>query len=227
MSYSAYAGLSGSWSPPTARAAVLNFNDRLRLNIDAFPSLALNSGSAIITFNGEATLILIVRESDTDFFAMDPICTHMGCIVQPYSIVTNTIVCDCHGSEYDIHGQVVHGPAVGSLNNYATQFEPPSTLNIEVPGLVHRIDEIALHSSSPDMSRMRLSIPTMLGCEYQVRYSPDLVSSFEVVGYAATPDGAADQTILIGTGSPATVFVDAPGGGGFFTLELLVYQIGG
>lgn len=225
MSYPAWAALSGSWGPPAARAAVVNFDNRLRLNLDAFPSLALPSSSAIITFDAEATLILITRESDTDFFAMDPHCTHMGCVIEPYSIVSNTSVCPCHGSEFDIHGQVVHGPAVTGLNNYATQFEGPSTLNIEVPGLVHRIDEIALHSSSPGLTRMRLSFPTMVDSMYQVRYSPDLASPFEVIGYATTPDGIADQTVLSGTGSPATVFADAAGGGGFFTLELLVYQL--
>lgn len=225
MSCSAWAGLSGSWTPPVAHAAVLDFNNRLRLNIDAFPSLALNGGSAIITFNGEATLILINRESETDFYAMDPTCTHMGCTVEPYSIVSNTSVCECHGSEYDIHGQVVHGPALSSLNTYPSQFEAPSALNIEVPGLVHRIDEIALHSSSTGMSRLRLVIPTTAGCQYQIRYSPDLASPFEVIGYAAAPGGAADQWILTGTGSATTVFVDAPGGGGFFTLELLVYEL--
>lgn len=225
MTCSAWAGLTGPCRPPAAHAAVYNFKDGLRLNIDAFPSLMFNSGSAIITFDAEATLILVNRESDTDFFAMDPHCTHMGCTIEPYSIVSNTSVCPCHGSEFDIHGQVVLGPAVVALNNYATQFEGPSTLHIEVPGLVHRIDEIALHSTSPGSTRMRLSFPTMLGSKYQVRYSPDLANPFEVIGYSPTPGGLADQTILDGTGAAATVFVDAAGGGGFFTLELMVYEL--
>ena len=226
MSCSAYAGLSGSFTPPAASGAILNLHERLRINIDAFPSLALNSGSVKITYNRELTSILINRESDTDFFAMDPTCTHMGCPVDRYSIATNTITCPCHGSQFDIRGQVVGGPALNNLNTYATQFEGTSTLNIEISGFVHRIHEIAVHANLPaSVTRMRLSFPTMPGSQYQVRHSPDLSTPFSTTLFATTESGIANQSLFDGTGAPATLYVDAPGGAGFFTLELMVYEV--
>ncbi|MDZ4287653.1 MAG: Rieske (2Fe-2S) protein [Prosthecobacter sp.] len=221
MSYSAYAGLSGAWTAPAAHGAVINLNERLRLNIAAFPSLDLNSGSAIITFNSEVTTILINRESETDFHALDPTCTHAGCRVNPYSIATNTIACPCHGSQFSMQGQVIQGPAVGNLQPYATQFEAPSFLNIEVPGLIHRLDQIAVHSSS----RMRLTFPTMFGSQYHIRHSPDLTAPFEIISFATTAEGVATESVLNGTGEEAIVFVDTAGAAGFFVLELLVYQV--
>lgn len=40
-------------------------------------------------------------------------CTHSGCLL---SEVTNgSIVCACHGSRFDLNGQVTHGPATEPL----------------------------------------------------------------------------------------------------------------
>ena len=217
--------LSGWLGTLTANAGLLNLSERLRLDITAFPSLSLNSGSAIITYNGGVTKILINRESDTDFFAMDPTCTHLGCMVAPYSIATNTIVCPCHGSQFDMHGQRVGGPAVTGLLPYVTRFEGASTLNIEIAGFVHRIDQVALHSSSPGSSRIRVQFPTMPNCQYQVRWSPDLTSPFTETQFSTTAAGMADQSILAGNGSVVSAYVDTTGDVGFFTLDLLVFQL--
>ena len=65
----------------------------------------------------------------------------------------------------------------------------------------------------------------MSGSQYQVRRSTDLVSPFEATTFATTASGIANQTIFNGTGTAATVYVDAEGGGGFFTLELMIDQL--
>ncbi len=220
MSSAAYTALSGWCGPTSLKAASLNFSEQLRLDIRAFPSLDLNSGSAIISYNGGATKILIIRESETEFVALDPICPHAGCIVNPYSIATNTIFCPCHSSIFDIHGQRIGGPALTGLLPYATQFEGTYSLNIEIPGFVHRIDGITQASSS----RLRLQFPTMPNCQYQVRWSPDMSSPFTDTSFSITAVGLADQMVLVGTGTTATVYVDKTGNAGFFTLELLVSQ---
>ena len=226
MSSAAYSALSGWLSPPAAHAAILNLSERLRLDVDAFPTLALNGTSVIITYDGGTTLIMINRESETDFYAMDPTCTDQRQQLPIFNFTyTNTIVCPLHGSQFDIRGQVLNGPAVSNLNTYATQFEGPSTLNVEVSGFVHRLDEIAVHSTSPGNTRMKLTFPTMNGSLYKIRYSPDLASPFEVAFFSTTPAGAADQDIFEATGAPATVYVDTPGDAGFFTLELMVFQL--
>lgn len=219
------AGLAGLGGAPAARAAITNFKEVLRLDINAFPSLALNSGSAMISFNDGVSAVLINRESDLDFHAMDPTCPHMGCRVDTYSIATNTITCPCHGSQFNMSGQVVGRPAVTSLNTYTTQFDGVSALSIEVPGFVHRIDSIATHSSTPTSKRMKLTFLTMAGSQYQVRHSADLAGPFQTTAFATSAAGVANQTTLNGTGASATVYVDVEGGAGFFTLDLVIQQL--
>lgn len=43
-------------------------------------------------------------------YAMTAICTHLGCITR-YLSDQNIIACPCHGSRYDLEGNVLHGPA--------------------------------------------------------------------------------------------------------------------
>ncbi|MFN6538578.1 MAG: Rieske 2Fe-2S domain-containing protein [Nostoc sp. EkiNYC01] len=47
-------------------------------------------------------------------YAIDPICTHLGCTVE-WNLEANHFICPCHGSQYDSQGRVVHGPAKRSL----------------------------------------------------------------------------------------------------------------
>lgn len=48
-----------------------------------------------------------------DVFAVDDACTHAGCpFSEEASLVDGVIVCNCHGSEFDVRtGEVRHGPA--------------------------------------------------------------------------------------------------------------------
>ena len=43
-------------------------------------------------------------------YAMSAVCTHLGCITRFLSD-ENLIACPCHGSRFDLEGNVVHGPA--------------------------------------------------------------------------------------------------------------------
>lgn len=197
----------------------------LMLDVSAFASLGLNNGSAIVTFDGGTTQLLINRESEVDYTVLDPHCTHMGCIVEPYSIATNTIFCPCHSSQYDIHGHVVHGPAVSNLFTYPARFDGISTLSIDVPGFVHRLDEVAAQPQSTAGRRLRLTFPTLPGAEYQIRSAPTLTEPFNVTGFALTPAGVANQSALYGTGGSASVYVEASGDSWFYRLELVIHQL--
>lgn len=223
MSTAAFAGLSGRLFESKAHADDLR--DYLKLNVSAFPSLEFNSGSAIVSFNNGATQFLINRESDVDYYVLDPHCTHQGYIVDPYSIVTNSIYCQNHSSQYDIRGHVIHGPAVNDLNRYGAQFDGVSTLTIEVPGFVHRIYETAVQSATAGNTRLRITFPAVAGGQYQVRHSPTLTDPFEIVAFSKTASGVADRTIFNGTGAVASVYVDSIGDTGFYTLELLISQL--
>jgi len=43
-------------------------------------------------------------------YALSAICTHLGCITR-YLADERVIACPCHGSRFDLEGNIVHGPA--------------------------------------------------------------------------------------------------------------------
>ncbi len=43
-------------------------------------------------------------------YALSAVCTHLGCITR-YVSDESAIACPCHGSRFDLEGNVTHGPA--------------------------------------------------------------------------------------------------------------------
>lgn len=70
-----------------------------------------NSRELVQGLRGDATY-LIVNEDKTDleFYALNAVCTHLGCVV-PWNNAENKFKCPCHGSQYSPTGAVVRGPA--------------------------------------------------------------------------------------------------------------------
>ena len=66
--------------------------------------------------------IIVIRTSDTQYVALSKICTHQGCTVL-YNSATNQLPCPCHGSLYNISGNVLNGPATSSLKKYSTKID--------------------------------------------------------------------------------------------------------
>jgi Rieske Fe-S protein len=60
--------------------------------------------------------IMIVREPGGSLVALSTQCTHAGCKVNAPS--GGIITCPCHGSQYDLTGNVVRGPAPRALKQY-------------------------------------------------------------------------------------------------------------
>src|SRR5690348_11581609 len=59
--------------------------------------------------------VMLLREQDGSFVALDLKCTHAGCIVN-WPPDQNNFKCPCHGGEYDTNGKVVKGPPPRPLN---------------------------------------------------------------------------------------------------------------
>lgn len=57
--------------------------------------------------------VVITQPVEGEFTGLSAVCTHSGCLVN--EIVDGTINCPCHGSKYDLEGQVVNGPATKPL----------------------------------------------------------------------------------------------------------------
>ncbi len=65
--------------------------------------------------NGDPYYLLInVNENKLEKYALNAICTHLGCVV-PWNSAENKFMCPCHGSQYDSTGKVIRGPAPRSL----------------------------------------------------------------------------------------------------------------
>lgn len=59
--------------------------------------------------------IAAYRDDNGKIFALNPVCTHAGCIVN-WNGEEKSWDCPCHGARYDINGQVLTGPATLSLS---------------------------------------------------------------------------------------------------------------
>lgn len=64
-----------------------------------------------------APVILIPIDAD-NFRAVSAECTHLGCHVRPSG---KFLVCPCHGSTFDLAGEIVRGPAPSPLPTYPVE----------------------------------------------------------------------------------------------------------
>lgn len=63
--------------------------------------------------------IALLRE-EGQIVALSLVCTHLGCTVV---VTPKEITCPCHGSRFDLAGQVLAGPAERPLQRLAVQQE--------------------------------------------------------------------------------------------------------
>ncbi|KAI7843093.1 hypothetical protein COHA_003264 [Chlorella ohadii] len=70
--------------------------------------------SLVQGLQGDATYLVVTESREIERFAINSICTHLGCVV-PWNAAENKFICPCHGSQYDAQGKKVRGPAPLSL----------------------------------------------------------------------------------------------------------------
>jgi cytochrome b6-f complex iron-sulfur subunit len=61
----------------------------------------------------EAHRVYVMRLTD-GFRALSSVCTHLGCVTR-FQPDSRTIACPCHGSRFDLNGDVLGGPAPRAL----------------------------------------------------------------------------------------------------------------
>jgi nitrite reductase/ring-hydroxylating ferredoxin subunit len=72
-------------------------------------------------FNVEDTLIAVANIGGT-FYAFDDTCTHMKCSLAEGDLEETTVICPCHGSEFDVtSGEVLAPPAREPVGSYETR----------------------------------------------------------------------------------------------------------
>jgi cytochrome b6-f complex iron-sulfur subunit len=65
---------------------------------------------------------VLIRLEDGGFLALSLRCTHLGCI-SPWEANEDSFVCPCHGSGFDLKGDVLYGPAPRALDFFAVWVE--------------------------------------------------------------------------------------------------------
>lgn len=82
-------------------------------------------------FEVRGTKVAVANVADT-FYAFDDTCTHLQCSLAGGDLEETTVICPCHGSEFDVRsGEVLQGPAREPVKTYETRIEDGS---LEVAG---------------------------------------------------------------------------------------------
>ena len=83
------------------------------------------------TFDVHGTQITVANVGGA-FHAFDDTCTHLQCSLAEGDLEETTVICPCHGSEFDVRsGEVLQGPAREPVETYETRVEDG---NLEIQG---------------------------------------------------------------------------------------------
>lgn len=59
----------------------------------------------------------IYKDTNGNIFAVNPICTHLGCLLS-WNNIDKTWDCPCHGSRFDYKGHNIYDPAIDDLDTF-------------------------------------------------------------------------------------------------------------
>ncbi|MBF0208409.1 MAG: FAD-dependent oxidoreductase, partial [Oligoflexia bacterium] len=82
--------------------------------VNSLDKIAAGSGS-IAHINGKD--LAVYRDDDNKIYALSPVCRHLGCRLR-YNEAERSWDCPCHGSRYGVDGNILHGPALKTLEKY-------------------------------------------------------------------------------------------------------------
>ena len=88
--------------------------NRIKIPDEDLSKIKKDNGG-IVKING--TAVGIYKDSDGDVFAVNPTCTHLGCLLT-WNNVDKTWDCPCHGSRFDYTGKNLYDPAFKDLETY-------------------------------------------------------------------------------------------------------------
>jgi len=102
-------------------------NNEIAIVLASSPIVNKNT-RALVEYNGGNGAILAEHNSDDTYKALSGICTHQSCLVSAYDGSNSVFVCPCHGSQFDLNGNVKKGPASTKLRTYSTRVENNSLI---------------------------------------------------------------------------------------------------
>jgi Rieske Fe-S protein len=95
------------------------------VDLTAYPALA--NDNSVVVVNNTPKGSIFVTHSGGNYYALSRVCTHQGCTV---GATTPNLQCPCHGSQYNLMGSVVQGPAPQALQSWPTSVSG-TTLTID------------------------------------------------------------------------------------------------
>ncbi|HUR08702.1 MAG TPA: FAD-dependent oxidoreductase [Nonomuraea sp.] len=98
-----------------AKVAADLVGDRFRSG-DAASAEAVAPGTAAVVRDGHKQ-IGVYRDDDGVAHKVSMRCTHLGCLLR-FNAAETSWDCPCHGSRFDVDGEVLEGPAVHPLETY-------------------------------------------------------------------------------------------------------------
>lgn len=102
------------WPARMARAG------KLAIGMDKLDKLK-DIGSSM-TLKIKDRMVLFIRDGEDSVLGFDPTCTHQQCTVE-HKAGSDKIECPCHGSIFDLEGNVLKGPAETPLHRFETSLE--------------------------------------------------------------------------------------------------------
>ena len=102
-------------------------NNEIAITISSSP-IANKNTRALVEYNNGNGAILVEHDSDDTYKALSGICTHQSCVVSTFDGSNSVFVCPCHGSQFDLNGNVKKGPATVKLGSYSTRVENGSLI---------------------------------------------------------------------------------------------------
>ena len=104
-----------------------------------FQALSAVGGAVKVPVTGEKYPILVVRIDAQQIIAYSSSCTHWDCEVD-LPDETGRVECHCHGSEFDLQGRYVDGPADGDLRRYPLQIVTSTVVSTATWGDIKSTD---------------------------------------------------------------------------------------
>ncbi len=77
----------------------------------------LKSRGFLLTEELEIGAVLVRLTNDNQIIAVDPTCTHAGCLVE-WNEQENVLICPCHSSKFQATGELIEGLAPIDLTKY-------------------------------------------------------------------------------------------------------------
>ena len=108
--------LSGCAAMATHHARLIG--GRIPLELGELTEALGLENAVLVSAPGLPEPILLIRMENGSFQAVGAKCTHLGCQVQP---ARHFLTCPCHGSTFNLDGEVVRGPAQKALPRYRVE----------------------------------------------------------------------------------------------------------